>query len=42
MVIDVSNAVSGVKGRILEEAEFSRALFELYEGAVVSWTLRSA
>ncbi|KAI9452326.1 P-loop containing nucleoside triphosphate hydrolase protein [Russula earlei] len=33
-VIDVSNTESGVKGRILEETEISRALFELYEGAI--------
>lgn len=33
-VIDVSSSASGVKGRILEETEVSRALFELYEGAI--------
>ncbi|KAI0256495.1 P-loop containing nucleoside triphosphate hydrolase protein [Lactifluus subvellereus] len=33
-VIDISSTDFGVKGRILEETEFSRALFELYEGAV--------
>jgi DEAD/DEAH box helicase domain-containing protein len=35
-VIDVSGTGAGVKGRILEETEISRALFELYEGAIVS------
>ncbi len=35
-VIDVSSTDLGVKGCILEETEFSRALFELYEGAIVS------
>ncbi|KAH9060057.1 P-loop containing nucleoside triphosphate hydrolase protein [Lactarius vividus] len=33
-VIDVSNSGFGVKGRVLEETEVSRALFELYEGAI--------
>ncbi|KAH9030681.1 P-loop containing nucleoside triphosphate hydrolase protein [Lactarius pseudohatsudake] len=33
-VIDVSSSGFGVKGRILEETEVSRALFELYEGAI--------
>ncbi len=37
MVIDVSATEFGVKGLILEETEISRALFELYEGAIVSW-----
>ena len=27
-----------MKGLILEETEISRALFELYEGAIVSWS----
>lgn len=36
-MIDVSNADFGVKGCILEETEISRALFELYEGGIVSW-----
>lgn len=35
-VIDVGNPEFGVKGHILEETEVSRALFELYEGAIVS------
>jgi DEAD/DEAH box helicase domain-containing protein len=38
-VIDISSTDSGVRGRILEETEISRALFELYEGAIVSWAL---
>ncbi|KAF8275225.1 DEAD/H helicase [Lactarius quietus] len=33
-VIDVGSPESGVKGHILEETEISRALFELYEGAI--------
>ncbi|KAN0124052.1 P-loop containing nucleoside triphosphate hydrolase protein [Russula decolorans] len=33
-VIDVSSTEFGVKGLILEETEISRALFELYEGAI--------
>ncbi|KAI0273825.1 DEAD/H helicase [Gloeopeniophorella convolvens] len=33
-VVDISNTDTGVKGRILEETEISRALFELYEGAI--------
>ncbi|KAI0282173.1 P-loop containing nucleoside triphosphate hydrolase protein [Russula aff. rugulosa BPL654] len=33
-VIDVSATEFGVKGLILEETEISRALFELYEGAI--------
>lgn len=36
-VIDVSATEFGVRGLILEETEISRALFELYEGAIVSW-----
>ncbi len=35
-VIDISSPEFGVKGRILEETEVSRALFELYEGGIVS------
>lgn len=35
-VIVVGSPESGVKGYILEETEVSRALFELYEGAIVS------
>ncbi|KAH9997523.1 P-loop containing nucleoside triphosphate hydrolase protein [Russula vinacea] len=31
---DVTSAALGVRGRILEETEISRALFELYEGAI--------
>lgn len=38
MVVDISATEFGVKGLILEETEISRALFELYEGAIVSWT----
>ncbi|KAI9446647.1 P-loop containing nucleoside triphosphate hydrolase protein [Lactarius indigo] len=34
VVIDVSSTGSGVKGYVLEETEVSRALFELYEGAI--------
>ena len=35
-VIDIGNPEFGVRGHILEETEVSRALFELYEGAIVS------
>jgi len=38
-VIDVSRTDSGIKAQILEETEISRALFELYEGAIVSLIL---
>lgn len=37
-VVDVSRVAKGGTARILEQMETSRALFELYEGAVVSQT----
>ena len=35
-MIDISSLEFGITGRILEQTEVSRALFELYEGAIVS------